>query len=129
MGFVTYTRGAAHAQSDLSGGFAHILGKRDGFSKEYMFGKGDEDMPLADVTYTHEVDGEDLDLFEDMLDDGRLSKDEFEVTEEAPETPTAKRRASRKAKRAANQTATENPQPGGEADPDAVAGPATVAQR
>ncbi len=127
MSFVTYTRGAAHAQSDLKGGFAHILGKRDGFSKEYMFGRGDEDMLADKVTYTHEVDGDDLELFEDMIDDGRLEKDEFAVTAEAPETPTAKRRIARKAKRAA--AAQVPPASGDEADPSSVAGAASVAER
>lgn len=105
MAFVTYTLGEKHSRSGLAGGFAHILGKPDGLSKEYVFGRGDDSIAPADVVYTHEVDGEDAELFRDMLEDGRLDKAEFTITDEAPQTAAQKRRAARAAQDAAAHAA------------------------
>jgi len=83
VALVTYTRGEKHSKSGLGGGFAHELGKADGFGKAYDFGRTDSAMKPADVTYSHEVTGEDLKLFQAMLEDGRLAKSDFHIADKA----------------------------------------------
>lgn len=83
MATVTYTLGEKHSKSGFGGGFAHELGKADGFSKAYGFGRVDGAMKPADITYSHEVTGDDLKLFQAMLDDGRLAKSEFHIADKA----------------------------------------------
>jgi len=92
MAFVTYTRGEAHSKSGFAGGFAHILTRREGFSKAYHFGQTGE-VAADKVTYTYEVTGDDADLFREMLAEGRLDKAEFAIADEP--TPAIARRQRR----------------------------------
>lgn len=83
MATVTYTLGKRHSKSGFGGGFAHILGKGQGLSREYVFGRADEGIAPADVTYEHEVSGDDLKRFQAMLDGGELNKAEFHITDKS----------------------------------------------
>ena len=96
MAFVTYTRGADWAKRGFPGGFAHEVGQDEGFSRAYHFGQTGAVAP-ADVTYTHEVTGEDEALFRDLLAEGGLSRDGFAVTDEAPKGRTRRRAAAQDA--------------------------------
>lgn len=83
MPYITYTRGERHSRSGFSGGFAHALMRRDGFSRAYHFGQTG-DVAAEKVTFTHEVTGDDADLFREMLADGRLDRAEFHLADEPP---------------------------------------------
>lgn len=87
MATIVFKAGEHHSKSGFGGGFAHILGKGEGFSREYMFGRGDDDMAPRDVTYRHEAEGADLDLFRAMLDDKRLAKSDFAIEDGKPVAP------------------------------------------
>lgn len=89
MATVTYTLGEKHSKSGFGGGFAHILGKDEGLSREYVFGRADESIAPKDVTYSHEVSGADLDVFRELLADKRLDRAEFHLAEDAAK-PVAK---------------------------------------